>query len=169
MPKHYGAELSFLRGQEEGTICSRNQPTNSDWGDVIGRVKAPAAPLSSAFYSIVLSFLAMLAVSSTAACGGGETSVPPPLGGNTQVTVALTGTANDQLLQFGLALESITWTAQKGNIVNLLVAQQPTESIHRNGEVEPLAAVTIPQDIYSSATAIIGGAWFTCTGLGETA
>lgn len=91
--------------------------------------------------------------------------MPPPLSGNTQVTVALTGTANDQLLQFGLELESITLTGQKGNLVNLLVAQQPTEFIHLNGDVEPLTAVTIPQDIYSSATAIIGGAWFTCTTL----
>ena len=80
----------------------------------------------------------------------------PKLSGNTSVTAVLSSTANDQLSEFDMVLQSITMTSQSGNTVNLLPAAQGFEFIHVNGQVEPLTTVSIPQDIYTSATATIG-------------
>ena len=81
------------------------------------------------------------------------------------VTVVLSSTANDQLTEFDLTLQSITLTNQSGNTVTLLSAMQGTEFIHVNGAIEPLVTVSVPQDVYTSATATVGGAQFTCVEL----
>ncbi len=99
----------------------------------------------------------MTGCGSSGSSGGGQ-----KFGGNTSVTVALTSTASDQLSQFDLEFETLTLTSQSGKTVNLLSAQQPSELIHLNGGIEPLTTVSVPQGIYTSATATIGGADFTC-------
>lgn len=112
--------------------------------------------------SLLLILISAAAAGFTAGCGGGNA---PVLKGNTNVTLMLSGTANDQLVEFDLGIQSLTLTSQSGKMVNLLSAEQGTEYIHINGGIEPLAAVTIPQGIYTSATATIGGAQFTCVQL----
>lgn len=87
---------------------------------------------------------------------------PPVFSGNTNVTVLLSATANDQLSQFGLNFNSITLTDKSGKVFNLISSPQSAEFIHLNGSVEPFATVSIPQGVYSSAAATVGYAYFTC-------
>ena len=112
-------------------------------------------------------FLAVLATIITAGittgCGsGGSMSKTQTFSGNTQVTVLLTSTANDQLSEFDLALQTIQLTSQSGTTVSLLASPQPSEYIHVNGAIDVLTTLTVPQGIYTSATATIGYANFTC-------
>jgi hypothetical protein len=116
----------------------------------------------------ILPALALLTAAT--ACGGGgnsqnTTNGGPTLAGNTSVSVVLTSTANDQLTTFGMQLLTITLTNQAGKTINLLSAQQPFESIHLNGGIEPFFTASIPQDVYTSASATIGTAYFVCNTL----
>jgi hypothetical protein len=88
------------------------------------------------------------------------------LSGTTNVTVLASSTANDQLWQFSMTLQSLTLTSQSGKTVSLLAAPQGEEFIHVNGNVEPLASAVVPQGIYTSATATVGGAYPACAGQG---
>jgi hypothetical protein len=110
------------------------------------------------------------AVIFTSACGSGGTassSTTQQFNGNTQVTVALTSTANDQLARFSFGFNSISLTSQSGTTVSLLSEPQNSfdiaELIHANGGLDPLVTATIPQGIYTAATAqILGGSSFEC-------
>ena len=113
---------------------------------------------------VLLVIIVMAALLLNAGCGG-NSSGAPVLKGNTLVTVAFTGTANDQLIQFDLAIQSITLTNKLGKTVSLVSGLQPTEYMHVNGGAEPLVTVSIPQDIYTAATATIGEADFSCSQL----
>lgn len=113
--------------------------------------------------SISIICAVILATALTSGCGSGRSTPPPPkFSGNTQVTVVLTSTANNQVSQFDVELQSLALTSQSGKIVSLLPSQRSAEFMHLNGEIEPLATVTVPQDIYTSATATLTGAVFEC-------
>ncbi|HLZ42798.1 MAG TPA: DUF5666 domain-containing protein [Candidatus Sulfotelmatobacter sp.] len=127
-------------------------------------MKRPA--LSANFSAHLLSLISTVLIGGCAlvssGCGANPSSSTPKLAGSTNLAVMLSSTANDQLSQFNLEFETLTLTNQSGASVNLLMNQQPAEFMHVNGGTEPLTAVTIPQDIYVSAKATIGGASFTC-------
>src|SRR5713101_7518036 len=105
-------------------------------------------------------------------CGSASASSPsaPVLSGNTSVTVLLSSTANDQLSQFGIGFQSISLTSQSGKTVTLLSMPQGTEQnaefIHVNEGAEPLITVSIPQDVYTSATVAVDQSYFVCVTLG---
>lgn len=120
-----------------------------------------------------LTVLASVACGLTMSCGSVGTvsnTTPPPA--NTQVTVMLTSTANDQLAQFDINFNGISLTSQSGNTVNLYTATQGSgfgaEFIHINGTGEPIATASIPQDAYTSATVALGAAQFVCVDLYST-
>lgn len=122
-------------------------------------------PLSSARFSFShLPILAVvIAIGFTTACGSsGSSGGGPKLSGNTTVTVSLSSTANDQVTRFDLQFQTLTLTSQSGKTVTLLSSQQPAEFMHLNGGLEPLTTVNVPQDIYTSATATLGGAVYVC-------
>ncbi len=125
-------------------------------------VTTPPASLSSFFSSVALFILVLFAVSFMTACGSGGASKTPPLSGNIEVTVALTSTANDQLSSFDMVLNSLILTSRSGKTAPLLSTPQGFEFIHLNGQLAPAFTVTVPQDIYTSATATVGGAEFEC-------
>ena len=111
---------------------------------------------------IILITSTLLVIAGTS-CGSGNASFGThPLTGNTNVTVLLSSTANDQLSQFDLVLQTLALTGQSGKTINLITADQPSEIIHVNGGIEPMVTLSIPQDIYTSATATVGNAQFTC-------
>jgi hypothetical protein len=114
--------------------------------------------------SVLLALSVTLAIVFTTGCGSSGSSAPV-LKGNTAVTVLLSSTANSQLSQFSTSFNSISLTSQSGKTVNLFTTSQNPEFIHLNGKVEPLLTVTVPQDIYTSATASIGLAEFICATL----
>jgi hypothetical protein len=96
-------------------------------------------------------------------CGGGNST--PKLSGNTLVSVVISGTANDQLSEFDMGIQNLTLTSQTGSTVTLLPTVQATEFIHVNGGIEPLVSASIPQGLYTSATATMNGADFMCVTL----
>ena len=83
--------------------------------------------------------------------GGG-----PVQGESTLVTVVASSTANDQLVRFNLQLDSLVLTTKSGTTVSLISAPQQVEFIHLNGNAEPVVTVSVPQDVYTSATATVG-------------
>jgi hypothetical protein len=128
-------------------------------------MKATSSSPSVSSCSFLISFALLLGFAITTGCGSsGPTPTPPKLSGNTSVTVLLTSTANDQVTQFPVELQTLTLTSQSGNTVSLLSSEQPSEFMHLNGGIEPLTTVSIPQDIYTSATATFGQAVFVCIG-----
>jgi hypothetical protein len=86
-----------------------------------------------------------------AGCAGGG-SAPPPLSGSTTVVLLASSTANDQLAANLATLTSLTLTSQSGKQVAVLASPVGDEFIHLNGHVEPLVTVSVPQDVYVSAT-----------------
>jgi hypothetical protein len=119
----------------------------------------------SRIHSLTLATFLAIAATAMAGCGSMYHTVPPVQVATTMVTVVVSGTANDQLTEFVLSLEGITLTSQSGKTVNLLAGSQTTEFIHINSGIEPLISVSIPQDVYTSATATVGGASFSCVTL----
>jgi len=118
---------------------------------------APSASSRSFLVSLTL----LLRIAVTTGCGS-SAPTPPKFSGNTSVTVLLSSTANDQVTLFDLAFQRLTLTSQSGNTVTLLSSQQPAEFMHLNGGIEPLMTASVPQGIYTSATATLQGAVFVC-------
>jgi hypothetical protein len=122
-------------------------------------------PRFSQVSEVVVVFMVSLAILSTG-CGSGTSTPPPPvLHGNTAVTLLLSSTANDQLSQFEMSFNGIALRNADGNTVSLFNTLQGAEFIHLNGRAEALLTATIPQDVYTSATADITPALFTCATL----
>jgi hypothetical protein len=112
-------------------------------------------------------FILLIAAFITTGCGGLPGPPPPAFTGNTNVTVLLSSTANDQLSEFDVSFESLSLTNQAGKAIDVFqTAQSQTphnlEFIHLNGGTEALLTVSVPQGVYSAATASIGSASFTC-------
>jgi Domain of unknown function (DUF5666) len=107
----------------------------------------------------VLAVVTMLAFTTSCGSSGGGNQ---KLSGSTSVTVLLSSTANDQVTRFDVQFQTLTLTNQSGKTVTLLSSQQPAEFMHLNGGIEPLITVSVPQDIYTSATVTFGGAVFVC-------
>jgi hypothetical protein len=78
------------------------------------------------------------------------------------VTVLTTSTANDRLSKFGMVLNSLTLTSQSGSTASLIPAPIQAEFLHVNGVSQPLLTVTVPQGVYTTATASVGSEAFEC-------
>lgn len=96
--------------------------------------------------------------------GGGNHNTNLVLQGNTTVALMASSTANDQLVEFPLTLNSLTLTTQSGKTTILFSSPLSAEYIHLNGTLEPLTTISIPQGVYTSATATYGGAAPVCIG-----
>ena len=79
------------------------------------------------------------------------------------MTVLLSSTANDQLANFQMSLGTLSLTNENGKAVTVfnLEPQRLAESIHSNSVLEPMAAVSIPQGVYTSAALTFGNPQFT--------
>jgi hypothetical protein len=110
---------------------------------------------------------ALLASVCVTGCGGGAETMGGGggAGGTTTVTVVTTSTANDQLSQFGMVLNSLKLTSQSGDTADLISAPINAEFLHVNGISEPLLSVTVPQGTYTTATASVGSSGFSCVTL----
>ncbi len=130
------------------------------------------APLSSCpdrhcrfpfFCSLSIVAIVLSAAFVTGCGSGGTSSTTVP--GNTNVVVLASSTANDQLVEFPVALKNLTLTSQSGKTVTLFSGPLSAEFIHLNGNVEPLETIRIPQDTYTSASATYDGTDPVCMGL----
>ena len=100
-------------------------------------------------------------------CGGGSspTSPIPPPAQNTSVTLLVSSTANDRVIQANLTVTKLMLTDAMGNSVNVLSSPQSAEFMHLNGPTESLVTVDVPQGVYTAATATLGNADFACVAL----
>jgi hypothetical protein len=114
---------------------------------------------------LVLSLAALFAAGCGGSGGSGSGGTGSTPSGNTAVTVLATSTANDQLVQISFGFTSLTLTSKSGKTVSLLTTPASEEFIHVNGTAEPLFTISIPQDIYTAATATMGEAQFSCATL----
>lgn len=97
---------------------------------------------------------------------GGNGGAGTTFSGSTTVTLLATGTANDRWTFFSAGVDSLTLTSQSGQTVSLLTMPAGTNFMHVNGTVEPLVTVSVPQGIYTAATASLSGVGFDCVSLG---
>jgi len=102
-------------------------------------------------------------------CGGGSSPtsvapIPPPVQ-NTSVTILVSSTANDRVVQANLTVTSLMLTDAMGNAVNVLSSPRSAEFMHLNGPTESLETVDVPQGVYTAATATLGNANFACVAL----
>ncbi len=120
----------------------------------------------SRFSRFVTPLALSLTVLLAAGCGGSSGSgTGTTFSGNTTVVLLASSTANDQLVEFPITLKSLTLTSQSGKTVTLFSEPLSAEFIHLNGNLEPLATVSIPQGIYTSASAAFDGTSPVCVGL----
>ncbi|MHB8216383.1 MAG: DUF5666 domain-containing protein [Candidatus Sulfotelmatobacter sp.] len=122
-------------------------------------------------FTLIFAAATITAALLTTGCGSGGSTSSPQFSGNTSVTVALSGTANDQVSALELQFQSLTLTTQSGKTATLLSVPTsgPTvgaEFMHMNSAAEPLLTASIPQDIYTSATMTIGEGEFACIASG---
>lgn len=112
--------------------------------------------------------LALASLLLAAGCGSGSSATPAGplnLSGATQVTLVLGSTANDKLAEYDVNFQGITLTSDTGNTITLLNTAQDAEFIHLNGAAQPVLTVSVPQGIYTAATANINSVGMTCLGL----
>lgn len=105
-------------------------------------------------------------------CGGGSsptsaTPIPPTVQ-NTSVTILVSSTANDRVVQANLTVTNLMLTDAMGNAVNVLSSPQSAEFMHLNGPTESLVTVDVPQGVYTAATATLGNANFACVALASS-
>ncbi len=103
-------------------------------------------------FDLGIASLATLAAALMAGCGASGGGTQSTLSGTTAVTLLASSTANDKLSELTLNITGLTLTDQQGKSVTLLSTPLYIEFMHLNGIVEPLATVTVPQDVYTSAT-----------------
>ncbi len=105
------------------------------------------------FLDVKLFFSLMLAVEIICATGCSTIAsgnLTPMYSGTTNVTLLASSTANDQLFQMRLTINTLSLVNQNGQVVSLLNSSYP-EFIHINGNPEPLATTSIPQGVYVKA------------------
>ena len=101
-------------------------------------------------------------------CGSSPTSGNPQPTGSTVVSLLLSSSSNNHLSRFNLNFSSISLTSKSGKTVTLLAAPQNPEFVHLNGNTEPILTVSLPQDDYISASAVIASSTFVCIDLNST-
>jgi hypothetical protein len=114
----------------------------------------------------VCCFIICLVVSG---CSSGMMPVvppPPTFSGNSMVVVLLSATANDKLANFNMVLTSLALNDDKGNSIDLFTNPNPNtlfpgEFMHLANHPEPLVTMSIPQGLYTSATAKVAYCSFT--------
>jgi len=111
-----------------------------------------SSPFRQRSFALVSVGCISMAAAFMAGCGSGGTVSSTPPAESTSVTVLASSTANDQLSGLTLDITGITLTNAAGKSVTLLTTPQYLEFIHLNGGVEPLTTVSVPQDVYTSAT-----------------
>ena len=108
-------------------------------------------------------------------CGGSSGSIgsqTPPPAGNTAVTLYLSSSANNELMQFNMEVTAISLTSQSGKTVTLpppsvtnSIKGNSLEFEHLNETTEPLLTANIPSGIYTSMNVAVSGPSYGCATL----
>jgi Domain of unknown function (DUF5666) len=118
----------------------------------------------------ILGFLCILtAVLPVVGCGGvsGSHNTGGPIPGeSTTVAIQISSAANDQFIYFGMEIQSIALTNKAGTTTTIFSTPTDVSFIPWNGNAFPLATVTVPQDVYTSAAVTLTGPAFTYVFMG---
>jgi Domain of unknown function (DUF5666) len=129
------------------------------------KVASPFLQQRSHSYCSHAFLLSAVAISASFLAGCGSvmsTQNPPPPPGPTSITVLLSSSGNDRLSKFAMVITSIALTSKSGSQVSLYGNSNDfVDFIHLNGISEPLATVSIPQGVYTSANLTVGYCDFT--------
>jgi len=87
--------------------------------------------------------------SGTASGPGSGTGTPPSA---TPVQVNLGDAPADWIMAFGMTVTGVSLTPASGTPVSLVTTATPMEMMQTMGTVQPLAALSVPQDTYTQAT-----------------
>ena len=120
--------------------------------------------------SFLLFFFLTASGAFVAGCGGapgssGSKTGPIP-GESTTVVIQVSSTANDQFIYFGMEIQSIALTNKAGATTTIFSTPTDVSFIPWNGNAFPLATVTVPQDVYTSAAITLIGPAFTYVFMG---
>jgi hypothetical protein len=99
-------------------------------------------------------------------CGSNSSIAGTTFSGNTSVTIGSESTANDQISQIAITLDSLQLTDEAGHTVQLLPKPVYLEMLHVNGNPEPMTTVSVQQGVYTSATISVISPVMTCLGIG---
>ena len=94
------------------------------------------------------------------ACGGGDSSTPPPTNPATAVQINLGDAPADWVLAFSTTINSVTIHGSDGSVAVVNTAV-PVELMQRMGTLEPLALGLANRGTYTSATVTFGDAHVT--------
>jgi hypothetical protein len=84
------------------------------------------------------------------------------------VALQFSSSANDQLSQFTMGIDSISLTNRAGGTITIFNTPTSVDFIAANGGAYPLATIAVPQDIYTSAAVTLSGLGFVYTFLDST-
>jgi hypothetical protein len=134
-----------------------------------GPVMKPAAERQSSMLlhrsllvsPLALSLLAFLATG----CATSTPATPtgPVTGQSTQVALLISSTANGQFVEFAMTIESISLTNKTGKTTTIYSTPTDVDFIHSNANASPLATVSVPQDVYTSAAIAVSQPRFSYT------
>jgi hypothetical protein len=105
-------------------------------------------------------------------CGGSpgrpsNSGTGPIAGQSTTVAIQISSTANDQFIYFGMQIMSLSLTNKAGASTTIFNNPTYVGFIPWNGNAYPLATVTVPQDVYTSAAVTLSGPAFTYVFMGS--
>lgn len=87
-----------------------------------------------------------------ASCGGTSPALAPKLSGSTSVAIQLSSTSNDQFVHFNTTIEQLSLINEAGKATTIFNIPTDVDFIPFNVGASPFATVTVPQDVYTSAT-----------------
>jgi len=139
------------------------------------KVMVPVKTWQGVFRRLLESFFVVTIAACFIGCGGGS-STGIQTGQNTTVVLLATSTANDQLTEFYIAINTVQLIDRAGHAVTLYAynnqaslndpGSQPGEFMHLNGTSEPLVIATVPQGVYTSAVVGTNGCLFSLNRFG---
>lgn len=119
-------------------------------------------------FLLALGLSAILAAGCGGSAGSSGSGSGPVQGESTAVTIQLSSAANDQFIQFSMTIDSISLTNKAGATTTIFNTPTWVEFISANGNAVPLATVTVPQDVYTSAAVTLSGPGFSYVFMGST-
>jgi hypothetical protein len=79
--------------------------------------------------------------------------VPSPVTGeSTTVAIQLSSTATDQFIHFNMTIGQISLTNKAGKVTTIFNTPMDVDFMPSNGNAAPFATVSVPQDVYTSAS-----------------
>jgi hypothetical protein len=118
-------------------------------------------------YRFCLAVSSFLTAAVLAGCGGSSSKSTPKPAGSSTVTLLTSSDANSRFVSFGMSIDSLSLTNKAGITTTVYSTPSRVDFLPWNGQQEPLASFTVPQDEYTTATVTVSNPWFTHIYMGD--